>query len=90
MVLQYLINLFSCSNSKEGLDNITNNKKIINDFYPIQSSENNEYINHAKISDEWIEKISVSGENYWFNKNTLERSDKYPKKKILNVYSVNK
>ena len=86
MVLQYLINLFSCSNLKEVFDN----KKIINDFYPIKSSENNEYINHAKISDEWIEKISVSGETYWFNKNTLERSDKYPKKEILNVYSVNK
>ena len=90
MVLQYLLNLFSRSKSKESLHNVINNKTIIVDFYPIKSDEKNEYINNAKISDEWIEKISVSGETYWLNKNTFERSNKYPKKEIMNVYSVDK
>jgi hypothetical protein len=56
----------------------------IEDLYPIVHKKDNEqYINNIEIPKEWIEKCSGSGETYWFNTNTYERSYKKPNRKVV-------
>ena len=71
--------LFSCyqkpHNIKEpNIDNIYQN---------ISKNEKTEFINNIELPKEWIEKISLSGETYWYNSETKERTYVLPKKKII-------
>jgi hypothetical protein len=63
----------------------TMDKNIYN-FYPKQ--ENTKFINNVELPKEWIEKCSISGETYWYNVNTHEKTFTKPKKQIHNINSL--
>ena len=71
--------LFSCYQKP---DNIKE-PNIDNIYQNISKNEKTEFINNIELPKEWIEKISVSGETYWYNSKTKERTYVLPKKKII-------
>jgi hypothetical protein len=72
--------IFNCYKSKNHKDIIDKN---IDNYYPKQKNIN--YTNNVKLPKEWIEKCSQSGEPYWYNINTHEKTFNKPNKQIYNV-----
>ena len=71
---------FCCYTPQENIHNFN-----IDSFYSISSKEENQQlINNIELPKEWIEKCSLSGETYWYNIETHERSYKEPKRLIRN------
>ena len=57
----------------------------VEDIYPLSKKKNNQFINNIELPKEWIEKISISGETYWYNIKTHERSYISPKREIIDI-----
>lgn len=70
---------FSCYQKPENIKE----PNIDNIYQNISKNEKTEFINNIELPKEWIEKISLSGETYWYNSETEERTSVLPKKKII-------
>ena len=69
--------------SKLLMSKISKDPNIDNIYQNISKNEKTEFINNIELPKEWIEKISLSGETYWYNSETKERTYVLPKKKII-------
>jgi hypothetical protein len=76
--------LFKFCKTKEKVEELN-----IDNIYPkIIKKDKQEYINNAEIPKEWIEKISLSGETYWYNSKTEERTYVLPQKEIVQTFII--
>tara|TARA_Y100000389_G_scaffold199837_1_gene239030 strand:+ start:788 stop:1033 length:246 start_codon:yes stop_codon:yes gene_type:complete len=74
--------LFKFCKTKEKVEELN-----IDNIYPkIIKKDKQEYINNAEIPKEWVEKISLSGETYWYNSKTKERTYVLPQKEIVQTF----